>query len=215
MDLIPCLGEIDTPEPRPNEMIPAAESTCRDTLNQKMDLESPANACLLLRLSDSENYAVPFKWQDGRLGPPLKDVPIETGRRVNASMVFFSQGGNATLCDSLSASTACADLPNCLVRFSADNIVPQSSGETLITFTAKWNAMDSRFTFGNSTARTLSSQRRQTFDNKDNDCDGIIDEDHARPWAGNIFKGQSCSLAGACRVDGGRYECQMQAACTA
>ena len=34
MDLIPCLGEIDTPEPRPNEMIPAAESTCRDTLNQ-------------------------------------------------------------------------------------------------------------------------------------------------------------------------------------
>ena len=58
-------------------------------VESKMDLESPANACLLLRLSDSENYAVPFKWQDGRLGPPLKDVPIETGRRVNASMVFF------------------------------------------------------------------------------------------------------------------------------
>ena len=74
MDLIPCLGEIDTPEPRPNEMIPAAESTCRETLNDKMDLESPANACLLLRLSDSENYGVPFKWQDGRLGPPLKDI---------------------------------------------------------------------------------------------------------------------------------------------
>ena len=37
MDLIPCLGQIDTPEPRPNEAIQPVDSTCRETLDSKID----------------------------------------------------------------------------------------------------------------------------------------------------------------------------------
>ena len=94
------------------------------------------NVCLAIESSSGQAHQVGFKFNDGRLGPPLDDVKLAPGRNLKAALYFLAKGGkSSTHCSRYTFGSDCADNPDCILRLYTNSVTPDEDGQTVIRFT--------------------------------------------------------------------------------